>query len=362
MAAIFDPNIFLQGAQMRQQDRQRAVGGLYNTLMGIAEKKEADLKAQKAQAQDPAYIAQQIMLGNQVTPEQQAILDYSEMQATRQRAIDPFGRVYQKNAPLDLRKPQSAYDTLIGQKPQQQPETYDVLSQPMQGGDMISPQGIPRDEVARRNADLSNVKPVLGAKEQKQLPEIPPLQVKNPNTGNPMLDQTIMEEQVKSHYAQINDRAKSIFKENEKIPAREEFDRELATVLETLDKLKEQGGTVSQNQGVLKNVGSMMANAPFVGGVAQTALDPETQTLRNIIDGKRPRLFNAIKKASGLTGTELNSQFEVENQLKQLGNEFMTYEARVQLLRDLSSAFGTGNVDKYLQKQPQNGGWSIKKK
>lgn len=147
--------------------------------------------------------------------------------------------------------------------------------------------------------------------------------------------------------------------EKAKIPGRQEFDKVLGEVLTNLEELKDKGAATSSQNSALKNIGAYFRNTesldPFGltpgGQDVERALGTEEQAIRDKISGREPRLFNAIKKASGLTGTELNSQFEVQNQLKQLGNAEMSYDARVDLLRSLSAQFGTGKWTNFGQNQ-----------
>lgn len=143
--------------------------------------------------------------------------------------------------------------------------------------------------------------------------------------------------------------------EKQKIPARKQFDEVLGETISILEDLKEGGGVVAGDQSLGQNMLSYLASTEGGEGAFfprgqdfQRMVGSENQELRDKISGREPRLFNAIKKASGLTGTELNSAFEIENQLKQLGNDLMSYEARIDLLTSLSSQFGTGKYTDYV--------------
>lgn len=200
----------------------------------------------------------------------------------------------------------------------------------------------PQQQAPAQQMDRSMLQ---GAIDYMQPQAMQPQQALNKNEFSDIDTSALTPLQQKKFNEQVAfDKLKKAQKSQELRPAKEQFEKQLEKVLMDLDELKAQGGAISEEQGVIQNIGSQLAEAPIVGKMTQSAFDPETQTIRDRIEGKRPTLFNAIKKATGLTGGELNSQFEVENQLKQLGSSSMTYEARKSLLTDLSETFGTGEL------------------
>lgn len=146
--------------------------------------------------------------------------------------------------------------------------------------------------------------------------------------------------------------------QKEKIPARRQFDKVLGETIQIIEDLKKGGGMPAGDQSLGENFLAYLASTEGGEGALfprgqdfQRMINTPNQRLRDRISGREPRLFNAIKKSSGLTGTELNSAFEIQNQLKQLGNDTMSYEARIDLLSSLSSQFGTGKYENYLDKK-----------
>jgi hypothetical protein len=217
------------------------------------------------------------------------------------------------NTPYDQISPASGFDGLLNNLQRQntlEMNTGDVMNTPYQQKGTFDAQTAVDVDAAKQDKSLENQKRLIEFENQMKLST----------------------------------------EEKSKIPGRQEFDEVLGEVLTNLQELKGKGAATSEDNSTLKNIGAYFRNTetldPFGltpgGQDVERALGTEAQTIRDKIKGREPRLFNAIKKASGLTGTELNSQYEVENQLRQLGNAEMSYDAREDLLKSLSSQFGTG--------------------
>ena len=157
---------------------------------------------------------------------------------------------------------------------------------------------------------------------------------------------------------QIEEGIKAQAKQAEMVPEKQNFDRELAGVLDAVSELRDMGAGVRTEQSAGQNIGASLRSTSIGQGLGQMVGTRE-QKLRDFIDSKRPVLFNQIKKASGLTGAELNSKFEVENQLKQLGNESINIDTRYQILMDLSRQFGLGEAGQYTKYKPYGGQESV---
>lgn len=348
-----DYTLPLRAQQARQQQVQQAIGQGLAAYERAQDRdmrnRQLDMRQQAMDAKGPnlkamgqqAIYQQLIAQGN--TPEQAAAKLYSAERATapvRNQYGDIIGA---GTSPIDQLGLGGAFGAPGGapQRPVAQPERMGIPMPPTDAP-MI-------DGMAVAPMQQTDVEAALGGAPAMITPLPPSMAGTRMGEAEQFKEKKeISKEQRAFERAKalkaFDIEAKSSIEAKKKNEGRVEFERKLGSVLKDLDALKEQGGAISQDQSTIGRVGAMMAETPLVGQPVQAIFDPETQTLRDKIEGSRPALFNSIKKASGLTGGELNSQFEVENQLKQLGNPSMTFEARKALLQDLSNTFGTGEL------------------
>jgi len=322
MSFQLNSGIFQQGAAQQSNNRSQLFDSISRGLAMGQRMKEMDMRErqykakQEAQANAPKNLADAGMMkaaqGLPMTPQEQAAM---KVWQAKQRPV--FDHTTQR---------------MLGA-----PDIFKALN--IGGSAPSAPQQAPSSSV------FDVIMPQAGGSDNFN--QFIPDGVKN----NPKAKQVAIEETIKQNIRTKADQEKEQRKEQKNWQAREAFDDTLEEVLADLELLHEQNGTISKDHSLATNVGSVLANAPLVGAGTQLVFDPETQGVRNRIEGKRPVLFNQIKKSTGLTGGELNSQFEVENQLKQLGNDYMTYEARRDLLRGLSTNFGTGRLSEPKDKK-----------
>lgn len=303
----------MRGAAIQNQQQQSFFDNLARGIQNYQHGQMMDMKKKKLEAEelerasDPERLANsgfmKVAQGQAPTPNEMAAMKLYDAESMSKVKVDQYGNVHQNQSMFDLIAPRQGVSGMGGK----------VEPKGVFNFDQIAPQKAPR--ITNKAEEMQYAHELaLKAKEKEHK-----LKQESKNTETEK-------------------------KEAEQYKAKEAFDDTLEEVLADLDELYRQGGAKSEKQSILQNTLSSMANAPVVGDLTQSIFDPETQTLRDKIEGRRPVLFNAIKKASGLTGTELNSQYEVENQLKQLGNNSMTYEARRDLLEGLSRIFGTGRL------------------
>lgn len=220
-----------------------------------------------------------------------------------------------------------------------------VLQQPIQQPTLQQPPSQVVGQIPQETYPAQNLQP--------QVPQVPQdssqLQIDPRAFNSPDVQKALAQKQAES---ELSIRA-GIKKQNlEQIPAKKNFDVALASVLDAATELRDLGAGVRTSQGVGQNVLSRARSTEIGQGVEQFVGTRE-QELRDFIDSKRPLMFNAIKKATGLTGTELNSRFEVENQLKQLGNDKINIDTRIKILKDLSDQFGLGMVEEFTKYKGQ---------
>ena len=316
MGFQLDNSSFMQGAQLKQRQQENFFDAITRGIQMAQREDLMDLKKQRIladqaeKANDPTMLLRSIALkqakGEQLTPDEKAFVVAESNMQGQKMGFDPVTQTPYTMPTLEER----IFGRSAGvptQVPQQQSQGFDF--------NQFAPEGM---------------------------------------GNNPKARQVAIEETIKQKIKDTSDAKKTAKEEEVKMEAKQAFDDTLEEVLADLDALHAQGGTISEDNSILTNVGARLATTPIVGQAVQSALDPETQTLRDKMEGRRPVLFNQIKKASGLTGGELNSQYEVENQLKQLGNDNMTYEARKDLLKGLSTTFGTGRLSDKKEPKADN--------
>ena len=86
------------------------------------------------------------------------------------------------------------------------------------------------------------------------------------------------------------------------------------------------------------------AYAGAVVPVAGRAVGTEAQTERDAISQKRFTLVQAIKKATGMSAQEMNSNVELQNLLDAATSPSFSMEANIQAMNNLSRVYGNGDV------------------
>ena len=128
-----------------------------------------------------------------------------------------------------------------------------------------------------------------------------------------------------------------------KIKGKQEFEDSLANLATRYTKLKELGGITSVNDGGLSNAGAAMS-ASGVGQSLGGLFGTKEQSERNKIAGEVPLLTQSIKNATGMSAQQMNSNVELQTFLKSLGDPKNDYESNMEIIKNLSKKFGTGEV------------------
>jgi len=140
-----------------------------------------------------------------------------------------------------------------------------------------------------------------------------------------------------------------------KTQGKQDFEDGLANIAASYTNLKDMGGITSVNEGGLSNLGSAISSSRIgqaTGGLFGTA----EQSERNKIAGAVPLLTQSIKNATGMSAQQMNSNVELQTFLKALGDPKNDYEANLEILKNLSDRFGTGEVAATLGSQKGKGG------
>lgn len=146
--------------------------------------------------------------------------------------------------------------------------------------------------------------------------------------------------------------------ENKKVAGKQEFEDSLANLAQRYSALKEMGGITSTGQGGLSNLGASLSTSGIgqsIGGLFGT----KEQSERNKIAGEVPLLTQAIKNATGMSAQQMNSNVELQTFLKALGDPRNDYEANIEILKNLSKKYGTGEVAQSYGAAPAQGQWKI---
>jgi GH24 family phage-related lysozyme (muramidase) len=107
-----------------------------------------------------------------------------------------------------------------------------------------------------------------------------------------------------------------------------------------LDKMAE---IPSESRGVLENVGAYFRGTS-VGQEAEKARAAPAQSRRNELKTLTRALLNDIKKATGMSAQEINSNFELKNMLETLSDPTQSIESVRNILADISTRYGSGSL------------------
>lgn len=139
---------------------------------------------------------------------------------------------------------------------------------------------------------------------------------------------------------------------------------------DTLDTLSAQYNKLNQNMGipskenrVLSNLGAA-ASSTGIGNFAGRMLGTENAEARDLIAQTRPLLLADIKKATGMTASEMNSNAELQMWLSVATDPSKGFDANIEAIRNLENKFGLGRgkgekTNPFLNKKPAAGGGNI---
>jgi hypothetical protein len=126
------------------------------------------------------------------------------------------------------------------------------------------------------------------------------------------------------------------------------------------DILKE-GGGITTKDNTFMNIPAFISST----GVGQTTgklFGTQNQSARNTISQSRPLLLQAIKKATGASAKEMDSNVELQMYLRAATDPTLDYEANIYALEQLQTLYGIGGTapaGSTLDNKPM-GGWRIK--
>jgi hypothetical protein len=113
-------------------------------------------------------------------------------------------------------------------------------------------------------------------------------------------------------------------------------------VAKTLVKdLADMGGMTSTSKGPLTNLITSLQTGT-VGQIGGRLVGTKEQAKRDELKSIRLQLLNAVKEATGMSSTQLNSNVELKTYLDSLGSEGMTKEANIAILNNISNRYLKG--------------------
>lgn len=131
--------------------------------------------------------------------------------------------------------------------------------------------------------------------------------------------------------------------QSNKYKSKVELENMLTNFANEMEYLAEQGGAPSVKNSAARNA-EISAGASWLGQAYGRFTGSPVQSTRDTIDSIRQNLVSVLARATGKTAQELNSNFDVKNAIKALGDPKATVESVRATLNNINKTFGT-NVD-----------------
>lgn len=111
------------------------------------------------------------------------------------------------------------------------------------------------------------------------------------------------------------------------------------SVAKTLvNDIADMGGMTTTSKGALANLMTSLGTGT-VGQAGARLVGTSTQAKRDELNSVRLQLFNAVKEATGMSSTQLNSNVELQTWLKSLGSDTMSKEANLAILNNIENRY-----------------------
>lgn len=119
-------------------------------------------------------------------------------------------------------------------------------------------------------------------------------------------------------------------------------------VAKTLVKdIADMGGMTTTSKGALANLMTSLGTGT-VGQAGARLVGTATQAKRDELNSVRLQLFNAVKEATGMSSTQLNSNVELQTWLKSLGSDTMSKEANLAILDNIENRYLKNKAQKTM--------------
>jgi hypothetical protein len=114
------------------------------------------------------------------------------------------------------------------------------------------------------------------------------------------------------------------------------------SVAKTLvNDIADMGGMTTTSKGALANLMTSLGTGT-VGQAGARLVGTATQAKRDELNSVRLQLFNAVKEATGMSSSQLNSNVELQTWLKSLGSADMSKEANLAILTNIENRYLKG--------------------
>lgn len=139
----------------------------------------------------------------------------------------------------------------------------------------------------------------------------------------------------------------------------------LNTMKSKYTELDQKGGIVNTDKSTGYNISASLGASDTGQSIAAKAGGKE-QSIRNQIKNEKPMLISAIRTASGMTASAMNSDSELQFYLQQIGNEKLDLQTNIEAINALEKKYGLskfGNAvapqSTQTTQQPQQGGGKV---
>jgi hypothetical protein len=117
----------------------------------------------------------------------------------------------------------------------------------------------------------------------------------------------------------------------------------IANFRDIYTQLQARGAITDTSKGAIDNIQAYIATTSPLQ-VAQRMIGGESQKLRDNIAQQRPLLVQAIRRATGMSASEMNSNVELQTYLNTATNPEVSVQANLDALDNLSRLFGAGRA------------------
>lgn len=124
---------------------------------------------------------------------------------------------------------------------------------------------------------------------------------------------------------------------------REQFRSIIDDLRANFDKLNRMRAITSTERGPISNVATALETTG-VGQVASRAVGGEAQAIRDEISSSRSMLLSALKKVTGKSASELNSNVELRTFLDSISDPSKSYESAINILENMEKTYLRGGA------------------
>jgi hypothetical protein len=129
--------------------------------------------------------------------------------------------------------------------------------------------------------------------------------------------------------------------EVERVKGKNEVADVIGSLASKYTDLAKTGGMTSTKKGALENIGAYLSSTTAGQELGKMTATQE-QSLRNEIKAQSPILLEGIKKATGMTAKELDSNADVKRWMEAMGSPTFDIQSTLGILKSLNKQFGSG--------------------